>query len=272
MNLYFSLNDATIGGGGFYKVKNASYYDHDSISSVFPVNHQAYDTDDSPLVEHFNRGDDASNIVGSGVVMSYGGQNAGGVGGTYSGISPHGWTSTTYQQTAAQIGSNFITYLKNRRDLTTITSLADAAYTSKTYGSFIVNGDLTISAADAAAFNNKNVVIAVSGNLNINTNLIPTAGNVAFIAQSIYINESVTEVRALLTGNTVSFASSAFVGKSANPLKIVGSVSSGTSVDTSKRSRTDSLKPSLFIVTNPDAYTSLLPLISVIKYDWTQLQ
>jgi hypothetical protein len=267
-NLYYDLN----GAASYYKIKNSSYYGRGGLSSIFPANYQSYDADDLPLVGYFNRGDDATTYNGVGVVVTNGTQTVG-VSGASGGISPRGWADSTYSvSTSPQIGSRFTTYIKSRRDFTPITGLTDAAFTSKTTGMFLITGDLTIAPANASAFNNKSVLIAVTGNIHINTDIIPTGGTVGFSSANIYINESVSEVRALLTADSVSLVSSGFASTSAVPLKVVGSITSGTVVNTAKRIRPDAFKPSFFLVTDPDLYVILLPYISNVKYDWKQLQ
>lgn len=256
----------------FYKIKDLSYYDDDGVSSIFPVGYQTYDTDDSPLSGFFNRGTDGSTYPGVGMVISNGAQQVGAVGTTNSGISPRGWSNSSYSHAVVNYGSRMVDYIDTRKDFTTITSLTDTNFTSKTSGVFLVNGDLTINAANVAQLNNKNVLIVATENIHIATNVSPSSGTVSLAAKSIYINEAVTEVRALLVGDSVSLVSNGYGGTSTVPLKIVGSITSAATVDTTRRVRTDSFKPSLFIMANPDAYTALLPHISVIKYDWRQLQ
>lgn len=256
----------------FYKVKDVSYYDSDGVSSIFPVGYQTYDTDDSPLSGFFNRGADDATYPGVGVVISNGAQQVGAVGATNSGISARGWSNSAYTSTSVNYGSRIVDYIKTRKDYTTITSLTDTNFTSQSSGVFLINGDLTINAANVAQLNNKNVLLIVTENAHIAANLSPSSGVVSIAAKSIYINEAVTEVRALMVADAVSLVSNGYGGTSTVPLKVVGSIASTATVDTTRRVRTDSFRPSLFIMANPDAYTSLLPHISVIKYDWRQLQ
>lgn len=267
-NLYFNLNPT----GGYYKVKNTSYYDHNGLSALFPVNKQAYDTDDNPVAGHFNRGETDSSFPGVGVVMTNGSQAAGEAGASNSGISPRGWTNSTYTQAPTESASKVVDYIKNRKDYATISSLNDAKFTGATFGTFIYEGDLTISPSNATTFNNKNVMIVATGKIAIETNLNPVSGAVAMVGSSVYINEGVSEVHALLVGDTISLVSEGHTASSDIPLKIVGSISSGTAVNVGERSRPDAFKPSLFIVSNPDAYSSLLSIISITRYDWTQIQ
>lgn len=275
---YLNLQN-TISGGpsayyGYYKVKNLSYYDHDTIQSIFPAGYTSYDTDDSPIVEHFSRGDDGANFVGAGVVVSNGTQSAGAYGATNNGMSPRGWTNAGYNHAdTSAIATKYTDYVKNRRDFKTITSLTDTNFTANNNAIFLVNGNLTIStAADVTNLSNKNAIIVVTGSLNINTNLTSATSNLAFVATSVYISETVTEVRALIMGNAVSLVSNGFASVGTNPLKIVGTIASGATVDTTRRTRSDSFKPALFIMANPDVYINLLNNLSAVRYDWKQTQ
>lgn len=267
-NLYFNLNPAA----GYYKVKNTSYYDHNGLSALFPVNKQAFDTDDTPVAGHFNRGETDSSFPGVGVVITNGSQAAGEAGASNSGISPRGWTNTSYTQAPTERTSRIIDYIKNRKDYATIASLDDAKFTGAPFGTFIYEGDLTISPSNAATFNNKNVMVVATGTITIATNLNPVSGALALVGPSVYVDEAVSEVHALIVGDTVSLVSEDATSPSSVPLKIVGSVSSGNAVDVAARSRPDAFKPSFFIVSNPDAYWRLLSIISITRYDWTQTQ
>lgn len=258
----------------FYRVKNMSYYDRNGIFSLFPVGHQSYDTDDSPLSAYFNRGeDDSASYPGVGVVISQNTQSVGAYGASNSGTSVRGWSNSSYTLAGSSaIGTNFIDYLKTHRTPTAVTDLSQTAFTSATNGIFLVNGNVTISSTNATNMANKTVVIAATGNLHINANITSATGNIALVAQNIYINETVTEVRAILMGNSVSLVSQGYAATATTPLKIVGGLASGIPVDTTRRARTDAFKPSLFITANADVYTPLLPIISIVKYNWKQLQ
>lgn len=267
-NIYFNLNSNT----SYYRIKNSSYYDRNNVSSLFPVNDQSFDADDLPADGHFSRGETPTNVTGVGLVMSNGTQTVGESGATYSGISPRGWSSDTYTEASSDVSQRLIDYVKNRAEHTSIARLSDTKFQNSSYGTFVIDGDVTITAANAPSFNNKNVFIAVTGKLTIEANFIPTNAGTAFVANSVFIKGTVSEVRALITANNISLLGEGETGPSAIPLKIVGTISSGSPVNTNNRSRSDAFKPSLFIVSNPDIYTRLLPMITIIRYDWQQLQ
>jgi hypothetical protein len=266
-NAYLNLADNT-----FYKVKDLSYYDHDFITSPFPVGHLPFDSDDSPPSNYFNRGTNDTSFNGVGIVFSNGPQRAGAISGSYSGVSPRGWTRDDYSPQSEQVGTDYIDYVKAKRTYTQVPSLNDSSFTQMSHGTAFINGDLTISTADAVNLTNKNVVIVVNGTLNISADIVPSNAATALIAKNIFINESVAQVQGLLVADTIRLISSGSSGQSTTPLKIVGTLTSGTPVDTTLRNRIDKFRPSLFITADPDAYTALLSEISTVRYDWKQLQ
>jgi hypothetical protein len=266
---YFSINNNL----SFYKLKNASYYHTGSITSLFPVNHQSFDADDTPLVGYFNRGTNGGSNNGVGAVMSSGAQQVGAAGAANNGVSAPGWSNEGYTAASRNTAATrFTDYVKGRKDYTTINSLGDAAFTSRTSGIFLVQGNLTINAAAAGNLSNKQVVVIATGTINITGNVIPANSSAALIAPNIYISETVSEVHGLIVGNSVSIVSQGFGGTSTTPLKIYGNLSAGNPINVASRVRTDSFKPSFFVVQDSNMYAALLSSISETKYDWKQLQ
>jgi hypothetical protein len=257
-------------------LKNASYYHEGDVSILYPANHDVFNSSDpddtTPMDAHFNRGANVGSYDGVGVVINSGAPLKNIIAGASNdGVSAPGWTSSGYNAAARNTSASRITdYVKSRKDYITIPSLSDTQFTSKSTGIFLVQGNLTLD--NSAVLNGKQVIIISTGSITINADIKPTGAAVAIVAPTIYIRETVGEVRGLLVGNSISLVSQGFSGTSKTPLKIVGNLSSGSPIVMSSRVRDDSFRPSFFVVQDSSMITQLLPLISQTKYDWKQLQ
>ncbi len=255
----------------FFKVKNMSIYTSGGINSPFPAGHQPFDSNDIGD-NYFDQGSSGTN-TGVGVVMSNGTQTAGLSSAPNSGISARGWRSNTYtSNTTKYVGNGFVAYAKGQKQIKTISSLSDSTFTSASSGIFLVSGDLTINNSNKAALNNKYVILMSEGTIRISNDLSPTGGNVALFAQTIYIDNAVASVDAILSANAI-YMTSTSTSVSTTPLSIVGSLSAKTPIDMTKRARDDNdLQPSVFIQADPGAYLNLLPHISTTKTEYELLQ
>jgi hypothetical protein len=255
----------------FFKVKNMSFYASAGINSPFPAGHQPFNSNDTGD-DYFNQGSTGNN-TGVGVVVSNGTQTAGLSSAPNSGISSRGWRTNSYAYGTTQyIGTSYITYAQQARKVTTIGSLSDSAFTSATSGIFLVSGDLTLDNSNIPLLNGKYVIIMTNGTIRINADINSASGSVAFFANTLYINDAVTTVRAILSANTLYISSSAS-SVSTTPLSVVGSMSANTPIDMTKRARVDNdLQPSIFIQADPVAYTNLLPHLSNTKTEYQQIQ
>lgn len=312
-------------GLSYFKLQNSSYYGRGFLSSPFPAGIEAFDASDTPISDYFNRGSATNNAVG--VVTSSGGAPTLG---SALGVSPRGWTNSSYSLSSTAQASRFITYTTSRKSFTQVTtnsgtshptptppsisssgsslfiSLADSlkslfgkssenssttiaqadlstggevlatisSLPNNPIGMYYISGDLIIDNTEAAKLGETSkAMIVVSGKLHINANITSNA-YLGFVANNIYIHENVSEVRALLSGNSISLVSDGGPATSATPLKIVGTLSSGApGVDMTKRVRATPNKPSVYIV-GPSAfiYQALLPWLSITRLDWRNIQ
>jgi hypothetical protein len=162
--------------------------------------------------------------------------------------------------------NKFFDYVKSRKQYKTITGPADI----ESDGIYYIPGNLTIDeAADVAPFLNRNVLVVVTGFVNISVDFVPPAGQnlwTGFIADSIQVGAGVGTVKAVLIGNSVDISSSN------TPLKVDGNLISLTNTFNNTRILINASTPSLFIVQNQETYMKLLPYLSTSMYDWRQIQ
>lgn len=256
----------------FFKVKNMSVYTQNGISSPFPVGHLPFNASDTGD-DYFNQGSSGGNNTGVGVVVSNGAQNAGLSTAANGGISARGWRSSTYSYNATQfVGTSFINYARGSKTVTTIASLTDSAFTSATSGIFLVSGNITLDSSAVASLNGKNVVLMTQGTARISQNLTLPSGTVALFADTIYVDDAVSTVTALLSAQRIYLTTSSST-TSTTPLSIIGGISSSNAVDMSRRARTDNdLMPSVFVQGNPSIYITLLEPLSNSKTEYRQIQ
>jgi len=115
------------------------------------------------------------------------------------------------------------------------------------------------------------VVFNVAGNtFNADTSVAtrPARRSIAILADSIAFSSGANFLR---NANAIFVASTIDTGSLADaPLKVKGNII--TSNFTNGRTNGNNQSPSVFVVFDGKQYVDLLPLLSVSKYDWKQLQ
>ncbi len=255
-NVYFDYGTTQ----SWFKTSGTSFTSKTARNNIIPNAPTAFDTDDSvapPNNTYLTINEGGAVLytdIGKKIEL---GPNA------VNGFSAHNWYSNTYNATPIFTPIKFTDYMKSRKKYNTITDVADISAD----GIYYVSGNLSIS--NMVPFNNRKVVIvADSGTVTIATDMIPTSSSIAIIANAIGINSAVTEVDAILIGNTVD------IGASATKLKINGNLIqlTNTTPFTNSRVTASAQSPSLFIKFNQAAYLDLLPYLSISMYDWRQIQ
>lgn len=174
---------------------------------------------------------------------------------------------TTLTSAVSLSTSDFLNYVKSRKDYHTITNFNDI--NTNNYNNTIVvsNTGITLDDTNKSNFDNKNLVVVVDGDLTFNaTAFTPTNAATAFIVTgTITFAPTTTEADAILVAPAINLGTTTNQG-----LKIVGNLS--TSSLTNGRLWTDNSKPSFFVVFNYNPYITLLPLLSTTDYNWQQLQ
>lgn len=247
---------------GWFKLKDSSFNSRLSgRTNYIPSNIQSYGDGDTVSFHDM--------LIGSaGVLLQDGrlepGANALDANGNpiYSHSSDgNGWYTQGYTSTNDIDYLKYIDYLKGRRNITSISTPSEV-----TTGIYTItpSDDITLNSAD---FDNKKVVLVVEGDKNviISSDFIPANGSVALLAKKIVIESSVTEVKAILIGQSIT------TGDSTSPLKIEGNIIDEEAL-TLGRARNDGSRPSLFVVSNVQMYLDLLPYLSTSTYDWKQIQ
>jgi len=256
LNTPLYLTYSSGGAGGWFKLKDASFNSRQSGRQDFiPNNVKAYDTTDDTDVNH-------KVLSGnSGLLVQYGALQPGAnayVGGVLT-YSTNNWFTDGYLQANDVSYSKYIDYVKARKDFKTITNLSEIT----TDGVYSISLPVTLSATQ---FDGKKVVLVVQGtSATFTSDFIPAGGSVAVLAKDIIIDPSVTEIDAILIGQTVT------TGVSVNGLKIKGNLIDESALSV-ERTQSDGRMPSLFVVSNIQMYLDLLPYLSTSTYDWRQIQ
>ena len=254
-NIYFDY-----GTQSWFKTSNTSFTSKTARNNIIPNAPTAFDSDDSVAPPNntyltINEGG-AVLYTDSGKKIELG-PNA------VNGFSAHNWYSNTYDANTTFTPTKFTDYMKSRKKYKTMTDVTSI----DADGIYYAVGDLTI--ANMAPFNNKKVlIVADAGTVTISADMVPTSAAIAIIANAIVINSAVTEVDAILIGNTVD------IGTAATKLKINGNLIQLTNTTPFTNSRVTAIaqSPSLFIKFNQAAYLDLLPYLSISMYDWRQIQ
>ena len=231
------------------KLKNTSYISKNNLDNIIPAAPVAYDADDT-TEPYF--------ITGAGGVVSS--INLG----TNPGVMADNpeYKATGVSPTFLMTPSSYLSYIKARKQSTTITSLGEITGP----GIYIYEGPdpLDINAPLPGVFNN-NIVLMTTGTVNINTDFNPT-GSVAIVANQINFAGTVVQGTGIFIADDISTGINLNQG-----LKIIGNLVAQTSL-TNGRKWADPDKPSLFIKFDPTQYINLLPYLSTANYDWRQIQ
>lgn len=259
--LFFQYSGGDGAGGGWFKLSRTSFNSRmNDRPNYLPNSMTPYDDVDDPGASKYMIIDSsAGNVIQNGAVV---------IGSASTKYSEKNWQTTGYQNTNDITYAKYIDYMKARKDFTTITLLPLSSSSFPTDGIYSIAQDVTL---DPTWFDGKNIVLVIQAGkkaLFTGTDFI-TTGSLAVLAPTIEIEASVTQINAILIGQTVSTGTV----PNSNPLKIVGNLID-EEVDglTIGRSRTDSSKPTLFVVFDANMYFNVLPYLSTSTYDWRQIQ
>lgn len=238
------------------KLKDASFNSLGRIQSYIPAAPVAYDADDTTQ-PYFIVGDGGV-VTAESIALK--GLNAGAKAGTSD------WQDSPYSMIPAPMSSpNFISYIKGKKQYKEITSLdqinSDGIYLYKSKDA------LDISTVPSA-FDLYNVVLVTETTVNIkNTNdyFKPTK-SIAIVSPFIYFASNVKEAKGIFITIVTNTGTTTDEG-----LKITGNLIARDELQNGRKWINKS-RPSLFIVFRPDMYLDLLPYLSVVNYNWQQLQ
>lgn len=248
---------------GWFKLKDTSFNSRQSNRQDYvPYYIQTYDSDDSTTNHNIMIGNAGVLFTNTSLQP---GANAYVSGTIY--YSSNNWYSTNYTAANNVNYLKYIDYIKARKDFKILTTLPLTSASFPTNGIYSISENVDL---DPTWFDGKNIVLVVAGGktATFNTDFIPpNNGSVAILASNITIAATVTEIDAILIGQTLS------TGDSTTPLKIKGNIideeNGGLFVG---RGRSDGSRPSLFVIFNPKIYIDVLPYLSTSSYDWRQVQ
>jgi len=252
------------------KLKQSSYWSFSSSKdNVIPAFVHPYDADDSGdnvfILPTRSEDQEAGSALGMNI----------GASASYSTI--HDWhdENKDYSVTSAYSPTQYLEYVRSLKEYKTVTNLTDAVN-----GVNVIDGNQTISSNDFTA--GKNFVLVVTGTVNINIDDFNKLNNssIAIIADTINFcagtdtpasgcTTEVKEAHGIFIANTINTGDTD--GTADEGLKINGNMVA-LSAFTNSRVRSDSSKPTIFIINNPKMYMDLLPYLSKSIYDWKQLQ
>lgn len=247
------------------KLKDASFSSINSLSNPMPAVVVAYDGDDNTNRTFIITA--ASNVPGSVDAQSIDLNGAS--------KSSKDWYTTAAQgfsKTTSMTPTDFLSYVKSRKDYSNITNLHDISTNGYNNKIVVTSGNLTVDDSSintsSSNLNNKNLVIVVFGDLQMNTvSFAPTSANIAFL-----VTGKITFADTTTYGKGIFVAPTIDIGTSANQgLKIVGNLIAQTTLTNNRKWAVNS-KPSLFILFDKSQYLSLLPYLSVSNYNWQQLK
>ena len=247
------------------KISNASFQSDDSLNQDFPTTVVSYDGDDTNdrLFAVNNSG--ATTVSSSSLAASE--------------LNQNGW----YNQSDPDVVLNknaFLSYAKARKKMTTLTTLSgdlseitgDGIYYYDSNGApLTITTNYSTQTNDFVLVVDGSVVFNVAGNtFNADTSVAtrPARRSIAILADSIAFSSGANFLR---NANAIFVASTIDTGSLADaPLKVKGNII--TSNFTNGRTNGNNQSPSVFVVFDGKQYVDLLPLLSVSKYDWKQLQ
>jgi hypothetical protein len=239
------------------KLKNNSFTSSVNLTNPLPLAITAYDSDDNTQ-RYFIIGNDAGLVTASSIDT-----------GTAD-VSSKDWKAN-YSRQIALTPSDFLNYIKSRKEYTVITHPDLSEITSS--GIYVYNGPLTLTSSNIAV---SNIVIIATGNVAISGNQFNIASNCIDTTGSK--NIAILSTGTLTFSNTTQCAAGIFIaptidtGSTSNQgLKIKGNLIALTTLN-QNRSWSDNSKPSVFIVFNPTQYINLLPYLSTATYDFQQAQ
>jgi hypothetical protein len=254
--------DCTCPPGGWIKLKNASFISSNDLDNKIPDVVIPYDNDDnvrSPSDRLFIIADTNYDpgLVAAKSIQLYGALP-----------SSRRW-QTTLTKNGLMSPSGFLSYVKSRKEFGTFNSINEIGSQNNNNQILVADGGVTVGINDTnkTNFNNRNLVIVIEGNLNIDaTTFTPTNASIAFIVTgTITFSNTTTQANGIFVASKISLGTTTNQG-----LKIVGNLSAATLINA--RKWTDSRKPSVFIIFNQSDFLNLLPYLSTSSYQWNQTQ
>ncbi|MCX6732818.1 MAG: hypothetical protein NTV98_04740 [Candidatus Roizmanbacteria bacterium] len=251
--LYLEYGGSDPTDGNWFKLSNTSFNSRLSgRNNVLPRTFLAFDSDDSTSNRNIMLNSSGVLVQNSPMVVGTGAVS----------YSTNNWYTSGYQYANNDVSyQEYVGYLKARKDFKAITDITQIT----TDGIYSMTAPINL--VDAHQFDGRKVVLVVEGEgaTTFGANFIPTGGSVVVLGTNIQIDPTVTEIDAVIIGETVA------TGDSSSSLKIKGNLIDESALPI-ERSLADKRKPSLFVTLDTKIYLDVLPYLSTSTYDWRQIQ
>ncbi|KXK07588.1 MAG: PKD domain protein, partial [Microgenomates bacterium OLB22] len=249
-------------GLSWFKIKDGAFDRKSLLVNTIPASASSFDSDDDGMCVLSGPQLYSCMLSGSAGTLRTEGSLTLGEGTS----SAPAWQKADTDITTRFTPTNYLAYVRARKQITTITSLSQISE-KKIY---VYDGNLSLASADIAS--TEDFVLVVDGDLTITDSLNSLQNVSAAIVTTgtLYINEQVSTLYGIFTANTVDFSSDAT--STTTPLKIVGNLVATSSTDSyNERLRTDTSKPSLFVRVDYHRYAELLDLLSTRYYEQQEI-
>lgn len=177
------------------------------------------------------------------------------------------WFFQNYGSFKVSLIENYVEYAKSRKEIKIINNFNEIEKN-------MINLIEDNQEINQEINNNAPFVLIINGDLTINKdNFNENNLSLAIIAKKIIFSPNVKQVTGIFIAQEIEYGES---DRTLNGLKVIGNLISKNQINIKNRyneeRRLDNFRPSLFIVFKPKMYLDLLPILSVINYDWTQIQ
>lgn len=258
-------------GSNWIKLKDTSFYQTSINSLGIPMSSQSIPFSANPFVPG-DPDDDASQFF----IMGNAGTSANFTISPNSAYSRSNWHTDTYSVQPHMPLSQFIEYMRSRKEFTPLSSVSsNLAELTKSGIYYYHSGNTDLAIDNPSIPAGVRAVLVVDGtgkvsingsaNFNIGGSDSPT-NSLAIMADTISFAPTVQKAGGIFIANTINSGPTVDSG-----LKVVGNLIALNTLN-NDRQRADTSRPAVLIVFKPQLYLDLLPYLSISKYDWQQMQ
>ena len=259
-------------GQGWFKLKDASFHRQGRFRDYLDPDLTAYDSDDTT---------DMYPLIGGAGVLTANSKTID-IGSNTEDASRKRWERSLFADDNSFLNDlkTFVSYASSEKNVKVITSISQVQ--PNTINIFKGNATINNQSQNKIPNGIRNYILLVDGDLTLAD--MPGNGDIfnqqersaAIMATgSINIYSDYTELNGIFIAQTIDlgYDPPASGTMHSTPLKINGNIITAQPMNNIQRKRTDDdTKPSLFIVFKPEMYMDLLPLLSVIVRESSQIQ
>lgn len=241
--------------GPWVQLKNASFQTKTNVKQSVPAGAQAYDADAAPAPLNKFVLDKQGVLLGN--------------------ITPtppsNGWFTASYNPSVFFDTATFIQYAKNRKDVIVMTTPNLTQINQS--GIYYYNGNLTLDNISSLP-NLETALLLVNGTVtfsgtefNSNTaNPARPRAYIGIVAKKIIFPDTMTNALGIFIADSIDLSQTQS-GTVTTPLKIYGNLISRTQATNYRVQGTTNVAPSVFVVVDYQAYSKLLPYLSIANYN-----